>query len=87
MSHLWCPRCDLMAKDDGPDHSCGTRLEEVPHNVDMTDLLMVAQALAGLVSPPPGFVRGDWSMADIQDDLDRRDEMMATTQAEAEALA
>jgi len=87
VSNLWCPRCDLMAKDDGPDHTCGTTLVEVPHDMDMTDLLMTAQAVAGLVSPPPGFVRGEWDMQDIQDDLDRRDELMATTQAEAEAIA
>jgi hypothetical protein len=87
VSHLWCPRCDLIDPGDGPDHSCGVRLVQVPHDADMTDLLMLAQALAGLVTTPPGFDRSQYTLEDLQADMDRRDEIMATVQAEAEATA
>ncbi len=86
-SHLWCPKCDVMAEGDGPDHSCGTKLHAVPHGVDMTELVLTAQAMTGLLSIPPGFDPSAWDLDAIQEDLDRRDELMAITQAEAEALA
>ncbi len=87
MSHLWCPRCDLIDPGKGPDHSCGMQLVTVPHDGDMTDLLMLAQALTGLVSTPQGFDRSKYDLDALQDDMDRRDELMAVAQAEAEAIA
>lgn len=85
MNHLWCPRCDVIVEAESC--SCGTQAEKVTYGVDMTELLITAQALVGLVTIPDDFDGSKWDLATIQADLDRRDELAALAQALAEAIA
>ena len=74
--HLWCPGCDAMIR--GSDAcACGGPLIPVPHDLDMVELLITAQALTGLVTVPPNFEQNRWDIDLIQADIDERDEAMS----------
>jgi hypothetical protein len=80
VEHLWCAACDVVVNGKDPC-ACGDKPHKVPHPLDMVDLLVTAQYLAGLMDPPDDFDPYDWDADALAEDMQRRDELLAEVAA------